>query len=108
MCVNGHVTCVFLDASPEPTTDLGTSGMMHAYWLTDIDEINPLGIEIWCRTTRHFSILNGIEAIRSVPKKYQTRYPALNKILVVVLWYRGPCCETMWFQTGSLTSYVPS
>uniref|UniRef100_A0A672L079 Far upstream element-binding protein 1 n=2 Tax=Sinocyclocheilus grahami TaxID=75366 RepID=A0A672L079_SINGR len=41
------------------------------------DELNPLGIKIWYRMTRRFSILDGIEAIRSVPKKYRTRYPAL-------------------------------
>ncbi len=52
--------------------------VLQAYCLTDVDEINPLGIEIWYRTTRSFSILCGIEAIRSVPKKYWTRYPALR------------------------------
>ncbi len=33
-------------ASQETITrlDLGTSSMLHAYWLTDGDEINPLGI----------------------------------------------------------------
>ncbi len=51
--------------------------VLQAYCLTDADEINPLGIEIWYRTTRRFSILGGIEAIWSVPKKYRTRYPAL-------------------------------
>ncbi len=51
--------------------------VLQAYCLTDVDEINPLGIEIWYRTTRRFSILGGIEAIRSVPKKYRTRYPGL-------------------------------
>ncbi len=51
--------------------------VLQAYCLTDVDEINPLGIEIWYRTTRRFSILGGIEAIRSVPEKYRTRYPAL-------------------------------
>ncbi len=35
--------------------------VLQDYWLTGIDEINPLGIE----------------TIRSVPKKYRTRYPAL-------------------------------
>ncbi len=52
--------------------------VLQAYWFTDVDEINPLGIEIWYRTTRRFSILDDIEAIRSVPKKYRTRYPALR------------------------------
>ncbi len=52
--------------------------VLQAYCLTDVDEINPLGIEIWYRTTRCFSILDGIEATRSVPKKYQTWYPALS------------------------------
>uniref|UniRef100_A0A673KY58 DnaJ (Hsp40) homolog, subfamily C, member 6 n=1 Tax=Sinocyclocheilus rhinocerous TaxID=307959 RepID=A0A673KY58_9TELE len=33
--------------------------VQQAYWLTDADEINPLGIEIWYRTTRRFSILDG-------------------------------------------------
>ncbi len=49
--------------------------VLQAYCLADVDEINPLGIEIWYRTTRSFSVLGGIEAIRSVPKKYRTRYP---------------------------------
>ncbi len=52
--------------------------VLQPYWLIDVDENIPLGIEIWYRTTRHFSILDGIEAIRSVPKKYRTRYPALR------------------------------
>ncbi len=51
--------------------------VLQAYCLADVDEINPLGIEIWYRTTRRFSILDGIEAIWSVPKKYRTQYPAL-------------------------------
>ncbi len=51
--------------------------VLQAYCLTDVDEINPLGIEILYRTTRRFSIIGGIEPIRSVPKKYGTRYPAL-------------------------------
>ncbi len=52
--------------------------MLQAYWLTDIDEMfNPLFIEIWYRTLRRFSILDGIEAIRSVPKKYRTQHPDL-------------------------------
>ncbi len=59
------------------TASSWTHLVLQAYCLTDVDEINPLGIEIWYRTTRHFSILGGIEAIRSVPKKYRTRYPAL-------------------------------
>ncbi len=33
--------------------------VLQAYCLTDVDEINPLGIEIWYRTTRCFSILDG-------------------------------------------------
>ncbi len=52
--------------------------VLQAYWLIDVDENIPLRIEIWYQTTRHFSILDGIEAIRSVPKKYRTRYPALR------------------------------
>ncbi len=36
-----------------------------------------LGTEMWYRTTRRFSILDGIETIRSVPKKYRIWYPAL-------------------------------
>ncbi len=59
-------------------TSSRTHLVLQAYCLTDVDEINPLGIEIWYRTTRHFSILGCIEAIRSVPKKYRTRYPALH------------------------------
>ncbi len=62
-----------------PTASSRTHLVLQAYWLTDVDEINPLGIEIWYRTNRHFSILDGIEAIRSVPKKYRPRYPALLK-----------------------------
>ncbi len=54
--------------------------VMQAYCLTDIDEINPLGIEVWYRTTRRFLILDGIEAIR-----YRTRYPALGMGIVKVL-----------------------
>ncbi len=60
------------------TASSRTHLVMQAYCLTDVDEMNPLGIKIWYGTTRHFSILNGIEAIRSVPKKYRTRYPALT------------------------------
>ncbi|KAL0151063.1 hypothetical protein M9458_053576 [Cirrhinus mrigala] len=51
--------------------------VLQAYWHTDVDEINRLGIELWYRTTRGFSILDGIDTFRSVPKKYRTRYPAL-------------------------------
>ncbi len=51
--------------------------VLQVYWLTDADEIIHLGIEIFYRTLIRFSIPVGIEAIRSVPKKYQTRYPAL-------------------------------
>ncbi len=29
---------------------------------TDADELNPIGMEIWYRMTRRFSILDGIEA----------------------------------------------
>ncbi len=57
--------------------------MLQAYCLTDVDEINPLGIEIWYRRTRRYSILRGIEAIRSVPKKYRTRYLALVVLLLL-------------------------
>ncbi len=48
------------------------------HWLW---RVNSLDIEIWNRTTCHFSILDSIEVIRSVtlPKKYRTRYPALHK-----------------------------
>ncbi len=51
--------------------------VLQAYCLTEI-EINPLGFEIWHRTTKRFSILDGIETIQSVPKKYRTRSPALS------------------------------
>ncbi len=40
-----------------------THPVLQAYWLTDVDEINPLAIEVWYRTTRCFLILDGIEAI---------------------------------------------
>ncbi len=33
--------------------------VLQAYCLTDAEEINPLGIEIWYRTTRRFSTLDG-------------------------------------------------
>lgn len=46
--------------------------MLHDHWLTDVDEINPLGIEIWYGTTT----LDGMEAIWSVPKKYPTSIPS--------------------------------
>ncbi len=51
--------------------------------------MNPLGIEIWYRTTSCFSILDGIKAIRSVLKKYRTRSPALvllNRCQCVLLF----------------------
>ncbi len=32
---------------------------LQAYCLTDAEEINPLGIEIWYRTTRRFLTLDG-------------------------------------------------
>ncbi len=32
--------------SQSPALDLGTSSMLHAYWLTDIDQITHLGTEI--------------------------------------------------------------
>ncbi len=72
--------------------------VLQAYCLTDVDEINPLGIEIWYRTTRHFSILGGIEAIRSVPKKYRTRYPAL--VAMTTIATGGSACDV----THSITS----
>ncbi len=59
--------------------------VLQAYCLTEVDEINPLGIEIWYRTTRRFSILGAIEAIRSVSKKYRTRYPALMVTMNTVI-----------------------
>ncbi len=62
--------------------------VLQAYCLTDVDEINPLGIEIWYRMTRSFSILGGIEAIRLVPKKYRTRYPAL---VISDIWSKSLC-----------------
>ncbi len=43
---------------------------MQAYYLTDIAEINPLGIEIGTRTTRRFSIFDGIEAIELDTQSY--------------------------------------
>ncbi len=52
--------------------------VLQAYFLTDVDEINPLGIEMWYRMTRRFSILDGIEAIRSVPKKNSIPSPSLQ------------------------------
>ncbi len=59
-------------------TSSQTHLVLQAYCLTEVDDINSLGIEMWYRMTRHFSILGGIEAIRSVPEKYRTRYPALG------------------------------
>ncbi len=43
--------------------------MCSTNWLTNVDESNPLGIDIWYRMIRCFSILDGIETIWSVPKK---------------------------------------
>ncbi len=45
--------------------------VLQAYCLTDVNEINPLGIEIWYRTTRRFSIIDGIKAIQSVTKSIE-------------------------------------
>lgn len=44
---------------------LGTTSMLHTNWLTEANEITPLGIEIWHRMTRHFSI-----------KAIKVQYPA--------------------------------
>ncbi len=74
-CSRGCQTLINLRRAASSRTHL----VLQAYCLTDVDEINPLGIKIWYRTTRRFSVLGGIEAIRSVPKKYRTRYPALIK-----------------------------
>ena len=52
--------------------------MLHADWLTDADEIDSLGVVIEYRMkTTFFSILDTLEAIRLVPKKYWIQYPAL-------------------------------
>ncbi len=51
--------------------------VLQAYCPTEVDEINPLGIETWYRTTRRFSILDAIKEFQSVPKKYRTLYPAI-------------------------------
>lgn len=51
--------------------------MLQTYWLTYVDEIKPLGIKFWYRTTRNVLVLDGIEPIRSVSKMYRTRYPVL-------------------------------
>ncbi len=42
--------------------------MLQAHWITDVDEMNVLGVEFLHRTTISFLILEGIEAIRLVPK----------------------------------------
>ncbi len=73
-CSRGCQTLINLRRAASSRTHL----VLQAYCLTDVDEINPLGIEIWYRTTRRFSKLDSIEAIRSVPKKYRTRYLALH------------------------------
>ncbi len=65
----GCQTLINLQRSASSRTHL----VLQALLAHCVDEINPLGIEIWYRTTRRFSILGGIEAIRSVPKKYRTR-----------------------------------
>ncbi len=61
----------------------------------DVDEVNSLGIEIWYRTTRRFSILDGINAIRSVPKKYRTQYPALVLTLYLQEYVGSPTLKHM-------------
>ncbi len=71
-CSRGCQTLINLRRAASSRTHL----VLQAYCLTDVDEINPLGIEICYRTTRRFSKLDSIEAIRSVPKKYRTRYLA--------------------------------
>ncbi len=48
--------------------------VLQAYWLTDADEINPLGIEIWYRTTRRFFDTRWYRGNSVVPKKYWTWY----------------------------------
>ncbi len=50
-----------LDSQSPALLDLGTV-MLHAYWLTDVDEI----FSFRYRMTTHFLILHSIEAIRSV------------------------------------------
>ncbi len=47
--------------------NLGTTGVLHAYWLTDGDEINFFG---------HSLILDAIEAVRS-HKSILVQYPGL-------------------------------
>ncbi len=57
---------LMLDSQSPPLLDFVAS-MLHAYWLTDADEIYSSDIEILYRMTKHFSIL---KAIQSVPEKF--------------------------------------
>ena len=59
-----HYTFTWGGQSPV-LVDLGTAHMLHAHWLTDADEINYTGIEIWYQMTRQFWNHDGIEAFRS-------------------------------------------
>ncbi len=58
--------------------DLGTTSMLHVCWLTDAGEVNSFGLstpnfDIW-----HFSILDCIEAVQSVPWKCFSLTPSPN------------------------------
>ncbi len=48
----------------------GCQTLINLRSITDVDEVNPFGIEIWYRTTIHFSILDGIEVIRYISQYY--------------------------------------
>lgn len=55
------------DAGPcQPITS-----MLHAYWLSDSDDMNSSGVEIWPLMTRHLK-LDTVEAIRLLPHRWST------------------------------------
>ncbi len=71
--------------------------VLQAYCLTDVDEINTLGIEIWYRTTRRFSILGGIEAIRCLKSIELDTQPYLGQRSII-----QSCCYTNIFDIRML------
>ena len=48
------------DSQTPALLELGTTSMLHAYWLPGTDEANSF----WYQMTSHFSILDSIEAIQ--------------------------------------------